>query len=157
MNGAERVAFVNARLVDLASGVDGPGALLVEGRHIADLGPRLFADGVPEGVKTVDCRGDVLAPGLVDMRVTVPETSETHKENLVSAAQAASCASAGNPAMRSMSGLERSRRNRVDCSALSKVKGTVNHSPRTSSKPAAATESTGCWWWMRRAPRAARD
>ncbi|MCH8917279.1 MAG: dihydroorotase [Alphaproteobacteria bacterium] len=89
MNGAERVAFVNARLVDLASGVDGPGALLVEGRHIADLGPRLFADGVPEGVKTVDCRGDVLAPGLVDMRVTVHETSETHKENLVSAAQAA--------------------------------------------------------------------
>ncbi len=85
MNGAKRVAFINARLVDPESGTDAPGALMVEDGRIADLGPRLLADGV----KTVDCRGDVLAPGLVDMRVTVHETSETHKETLQSAAQAA--------------------------------------------------------------------
>ncbi len=89
MNGAKRVAFINARLVDPESGTDAPGALMVEDGRIADLGPRLLADGMPEGVKTVDCRGDVLAPGLVDMRVTVHETSETHKETLQSAAQAA--------------------------------------------------------------------
>jgi len=89
MNGTERIAFINARLVDPESGTDAPGALMVEDGRIADLGPRLLADGMPEGVKTVDCRGDVLAPGLVDMRVTVHETSETHKETLQSAAQAA--------------------------------------------------------------------
>jgi dihydroorotase len=98
MNGADKIAFINARLLDPESGSaetgsadDGgaPGALLVEDGRVKDLGPGLFADGVPDGIKTVDCRGDVLAPGLVDMRVTVHETSETHKENLQSAAQAA--------------------------------------------------------------------
>ena len=67
-----RVAYVNARLIDPASGLDAKGALLTEGRVIADIGPNLFADGVPEGVKTVDCKGLCLAPGLVDARTQVP-------------------------------------------------------------------------------------
>ena len=89
MNATERVAFINARLIDPESGTDTKGALLARDGHIADLGPRLFADGVPEGVKTVDCGGQVLSPGLIDMRVTVHEPGETHKENLQSAAVAA--------------------------------------------------------------------
>ena len=47
----DRVAYVNARLLDPASGLDAPGALLTEGREIADLGPALFADGVPDEVR----------------------------------------------------------------------------------------------------------
>ncbi len=89
MNGAPARAFVNARLVDPASGSDGPGAVLVEDGVIKDLGPRLFADGVPEGIEATDCGGQVLAPGLIDMRVTLHETGETHKENLHTASQAA--------------------------------------------------------------------
>jgi dihydroorotase len=89
MNGAPARAFVNARLVDPASGIDSPGAVLVEDGVIKDLGPRLFADGVPDGIEATDCGGLVLAPGLIDMRVTLHETGETHKENLHTASQAA--------------------------------------------------------------------
>ncbi len=84
-----RTAWINARLVDPASGLDAAGALLTEGRRIADLGPRLFADGVPDGVATVDCGGRCLAPGLVDMRAHLREPGAGHKETLASASRAA--------------------------------------------------------------------
>ena len=89
MNGGGTLALVNARLLDPGSGADQPGAVFVEDGIIKDIGPRVFADGVPEGVTSIDCGGHALAPGLIDMRVTVHEASETHKENLQSAAQAA--------------------------------------------------------------------
>ena len=37
-----------ARLLDPASGLDELGALVSEGTRIAELGPRVLADGVPE-------------------------------------------------------------------------------------------------------------
>jgi len=89
-NGADnRVAYVNARLIDPASGLDVKGALLTEEGAIADLGPRLFSGGVPEGIEVVDCGGLVLAPGLVDMRVQLREPGQEHKESLASASAAA--------------------------------------------------------------------
>ena len=39
------VAYVNARLLDPASGLDSPGALLTEGETIAEIGPELFSGG----------------------------------------------------------------------------------------------------------------
>ncbi len=84
-----RTAFVNARLLDPASGLDAPGALLVDDETIADLGPRLFADGVPEGIEVVDCGGLCLAPGLVDLRVQVREPGEEHKGTFASEGRAA--------------------------------------------------------------------
>jgi dihydroorotase len=77
-----RTAYINARLLDPESGLDAPGALLTEGALIADLGPGLFADGVPEGVETVDCAGHCLAPGLVDMHVHLREPGHEHKETI---------------------------------------------------------------------------
>jgi len=53
-NGHGRVAYVNARLIDPASNLDAPGALLTEGEAIADVGPRLFNGGVPEGIEVID-------------------------------------------------------------------------------------------------------
>ena len=84
-----RTAYVNARLLDPASGLDAPGALLVENGRIADLGPQLFNEGVPEGVQRVDCGGACLAPGLVDLRVQLREPGEEHKETMDSAGRAA--------------------------------------------------------------------
>jgi len=85
----ETVAYVNARLLDPESGLDGRGALVTEGARIAGLGPELFADGVPEGVRAVDCGGHCLAPGLVDMRVQLREPGEEHKETIETASRAA--------------------------------------------------------------------
>ncbi len=84
-----RIAYVNARLLDPASGLDARGALLAEGRKIADHGPSLFADGVPEGIEVVDCGGHCLAPGLVDMHVHLREPGEEHKETLATGSRAA--------------------------------------------------------------------
>ncbi|BBK41965.1 dihydroorotase [Allostella vacuolata] len=86
---ARAVAFVNARLYDPAGGRDQPGGLLVADGRIADLGPALFADGVPDGVETVDCRGHLLMPGLVDMRAQLREPGDEHQENMTTASQGA--------------------------------------------------------------------
>lgn len=84
-----RTAYMNARLLDPASGLDAPGGLLAEDGRITDLGPDLFKDGVPEGMQKVDCGGACLAPGLVDMRVQIREPGEEHKETMDSAGRAA--------------------------------------------------------------------
>jgi len=84
-----RVAYINARLLDPATGLDAKGAMLTEGETITDVGPGLFTGGVPSGIEVVDCQGACLAPGLVDMRVQLREPGEEHKESLLSAGQAA--------------------------------------------------------------------
>ncbi|MEP0070752.1 dihydroorotase [Pyruvatibacter sp.] len=82
-------AYINARLVDPASGLDTKGAVLVENGHILDFGSHLFAQGAPAGVETIDCGGHVLAPGLIDMRVFTGEPGEEHRETLATASGAA--------------------------------------------------------------------
>jgi dihydroorotase len=86
-----KVAYINARLLDPATGLDGPGGLLTEGESIADLGPGLFAggEGVPKDAAVVDCGGHCLAPGLVDMRTQLREPGEEHKGTLASGGAAA--------------------------------------------------------------------
>ena len=86
---AERVAYVNARLLDPASGLDAMGGLLSDNGRIAGLGAGLFADGAPDGAEIVDCGGNCLAPGLIDMRVQLCEPGEEHKETIASATAAA--------------------------------------------------------------------
>lgn len=86
---AGRTAYVNARLLDPATGLDATGALLTDGDRIADFGPRLFNDGVPEGIEIVDARGLCLAPGLIDMHVHFREPGHEHKETLASGSRAA--------------------------------------------------------------------
>lgn len=64
-----KVAYVNARLLDPATGLDAMGGLLTEDETITEVGAGLFADSVPEDAKVVDCQAKCLSPGLVDMRV----------------------------------------------------------------------------------------
>jgi len=86
---AGRIAYLNARLLDPASGLDETGALLVEDGKIADVGPHLFKDGAPSVRQVVDCKGLCLAPGLVDMRVQIREPGQEHLEDISSAGDAA--------------------------------------------------------------------
>jgi dihydroorotase len=81
--------FVNARLVDPASGSESRGGLLVRDGRIADLGSGLTRDGAPEGARVIDCRGEVLAPGLIDMQAFVGEPGAEHRETIASATHAA--------------------------------------------------------------------
>ena len=43
------------------------GALIVEGK-VAALGEGVTREAVPADARLVDCEGDVVAPGLIDMR-----------------------------------------------------------------------------------------
>lgn len=85
----KRIAFVNARLADSELRLDAHGALLVEDGKIRDFGERLFNDGKPADAEIVDCKGLVLAPGLIDMRVFTGEPGSEHRETLESASRAA--------------------------------------------------------------------
>ncbi len=84
-----RIAFRNARLIDPANGLDVKGGLLVENGRIADVGPRLFNDAEANDPEVIDCRGLVLAPGLIDCRVFTGEPGGEHRESLESASMAA--------------------------------------------------------------------
>jgi dihydroorotase len=75
--------FANARLIDPATGSETRGGLLVVDGRIADLGPGVGA--APEGARIVDCGGDVLAPGLIDMQAFVGEPGAEHRETIASA------------------------------------------------------------------------
>ncbi|HWY62966.1 MAG TPA: dihydroorotase [Rhizomicrobium sp.] len=88
MNG-RRIAFRNARLIDPASGLDAKGGLLVENGRIADVGPRLFNDADENDFEIINCRGLILAPGLIDCRVFTGEPGSEHRETLQSASEAA--------------------------------------------------------------------
>lgn len=83
-------AFINARLLDPATGLDAPGALLVVNEDIADFGPHLFNDGRPaEGIEIVDLGGACLCPGLFDMRVLLGEPGNEQLETIKSGGAAA--------------------------------------------------------------------
>jgi len=83
------LAFINARIVDPASGYDGPGSVIVTEGVIADVvqGPTLT--GLPADVEVVDAGGALLIPGLIDIRVKTGEPGAEPKETLKSAAMAA--------------------------------------------------------------------
>lgn len=84
----KRTVFINARIVDPASERDEAGGLLVEDGIIADVGPHLRRNA-PAGAVVVDCRGCVLAPGLIDGQVFVGEPGGEHRETLKTASHAA--------------------------------------------------------------------
>lgn len=78
--------FVNARLVCPASGRDEIGSLLADGGQIAELGP----DVAPASrADVVDCKGAVLAPGLIDIGAFVGEPGAEHRETIETASRAA--------------------------------------------------------------------
>lgn len=81
--------LLNARLVDPSAGTETRGGLLVEAGRIKDLGPAITADCAPAGARRVDCAGDVVCPGLIDMQAFVGEPGAEHRETIATATAAA--------------------------------------------------------------------
>lgn len=77
----------NAHLIDPAALRAGPGAVLVRDGLIAEV--FWGAAPAPEGAETVDCGGDILCPGLIDMQVFVGEPGAAHRETISSVTRAA--------------------------------------------------------------------
>lgn len=83
------VAYLNARLVDPASGYDGPGALVVTEGVIADVAHAPGFGSLSSDVEVIDAGGSLLIPGLIDIRVKTGEPGSEPKETLKSAGLAA--------------------------------------------------------------------
>ena len=83
------LVFVNARVVDPSRNLDAPGAVIVADRRIVAAGPEAARAARPAGAEVIDCKGAVVAPGLVDMRAFVGEPGAEHRETFASAGRAA--------------------------------------------------------------------
>src|SRR5580692_11372992 len=89
MTSAPPIAFVNARLIDPVQEIETRGGLIVIDGVIAGVGPKVTRDQLPAEATIVDCGGDVLSPGLVDMRAFVGEPGAEHRETIATASAAA--------------------------------------------------------------------
>jgi dihydroorotase len=83
------ILLANARVIDPSRDLDIRGDVLIADGHIKDTKRGIGASGVPEGTEVFDCKGKVVAPGLVDMRAFIGEPGAGHRETLASASEAA--------------------------------------------------------------------
>ena len=83
------LALVNAKLVDPAQGTQQTGGVLVVDGAITALGPRVAAPHLPAWAEVIDCGGDVVAPGLIDMCAFIGEPGAEHRETIATATAAA--------------------------------------------------------------------
>jgi len=81
----KKVLYKNARIIDPKSNYDDVGELLTIGDKIVDFGKNLNVKADEE----IDCKGLVLAPGLIDIQVHFRDPGQTHKEDLASGSASA--------------------------------------------------------------------
>lgn len=79
------ILIKNAKLIDPAKTNVDAGAILFDDKILA-VGQ---VSGVPDGAEIIDADGLHIAPGLIDMRVTIGEPGAEHKETFKSAGRAA--------------------------------------------------------------------
>lgn len=77
-------SITGARIIDPESGFDGRGVITFEDGIITDIGEHVLPRG-----ETIDARGLIVAPGLIDMRVMTGEPGRESKETLATAGRAA--------------------------------------------------------------------
>ncbi|MFT4715485.1 MAG: dihydroorotase [Paracoccaceae bacterium] len=79
------LVLTNARIIDPEAGSEHAGSVRISNGIIAEI-----LTGTPANADNmIDCKGKVLAPGIVDIGVKIGEPGERHKESFRSAGQAA--------------------------------------------------------------------
>jgi dihydroorotase len=83
--------ITNGRIIDPATGTDSHGDLLILDGKIAAVGgeTRAKAPKAPSEVKTIDARGAVVCPGLIDSHVHLREPGQSAKETIATGTLAA--------------------------------------------------------------------
>jgi len=80
-------ALVGGRLVDPASGIDGLRTVIVEDGKIRSIESTPPAE--LGSMRTIDCAGKLILPGLIDLHVHLREPGEEYKETILSGSRAA--------------------------------------------------------------------
>jgi dihydroorotase len=83
------VALVNARLVDPRRGTETVGGVLVIDATIRAVGASVVPANLPSDAQIIDCKGDIVAPGLIDMCAFIGEPGAEHRETIATATAAA--------------------------------------------------------------------
>jgi dihydroorotase len=78
--------IANGRVIDPSSGLDQIADLLIRDGRVAGVGQGL---GRPDGAETFDARGQIVAPGLIDLHVHLREPGNEDVETIASGARAA--------------------------------------------------------------------
>lgn len=89
LNDRRPMLLANARIIDPSRNLDEAGDVLIADGIVREARRGIGAAGVPEGTEVIDCRGKVVAPGLVDMRAFAGEPGASHRETFASASSAA--------------------------------------------------------------------
>ena len=82
---AGKALFTNARIIDPESGYDEVGSLLVDGGKIIDFGAEVACDDANE----IDCNGNILCPGLLDIQVHFRTPGQEYKEDIITGSKSA--------------------------------------------------------------------
>lgn len=82
----EKILIKGGRILDPASNRDEVGDLLVEDGLIRELGPSIKA---PNACKTIDAKGKLVVPGLIDLHTHLREPGFEYKETVATATAAA--------------------------------------------------------------------
>jgi len=85
LNTMPSLLIKNGRVIDPASGLDGPADVLIEDGHIQAVGRGLDR----AGAVVFDATGLVVAPGFIDMHVHLREPGIEHSETIETGARAA--------------------------------------------------------------------
>ena len=84
-----KTAYVNARVIDPASNLDTKGYVLTAGESIIEVGKGAFDDNGTHDFEIIDCKGHVLAPGLLDIQVHFREPGFEYKETIETGSKSA--------------------------------------------------------------------
>ena len=76
------ILLANARILDPSRDLDIVGDLLMADGVIREAKRGIGAAGVPEATEVIDCKGKVVAPGLIDMRAFVGEPGAEYRETI---------------------------------------------------------------------------
>jgi dihydroorotase len=86
---SSRKAFLNAKIVAPAQGLNSEGGILMDDGWILAAGPKVTKETVGVGTQIFDCAGLTIIPGLIDMRVFTGEPGAEYRETLATASEAA--------------------------------------------------------------------
>jgi dihydroorotase len=88
-NSQPPLALINASLIDPQELSQSSGGVLIEEGLIKALGPSVNQASLGSDIQMIDCAGDCVSPGLIDMRVFIGEPGAEHRETIASASAAA--------------------------------------------------------------------
>ncbi len=88
-NGPQKIAYINAYVVDPSQKIEGIGLVLTKNKDIIQTQLGEIDTNSLSDFKIIDCKKAILAPGFIDIKTHIREPGEEHKETILSASLSA--------------------------------------------------------------------